>query len=291
MKKYICVKRQQHACYNKLKEELGENEVLLNVEYSENYSNIQQGEIQSAYFGHDSFLIFTDKDGDLNNENITIISEASDHSRIAPFTCINKVFGFVLEKHNLSPEVTLHIWIDGCASQFRSQYVFVLVSEIDSKVEVNWYYNERHHGKGSMDGIGGTIKNNVYWDVMSNKCLIKNAKDFAEYANKTINGTTSIYLPINKLLTEPDNIQNDPKIPETLLIHKVTRSFNKDNICFIDFFHVANDDDPFFTQLYQKDNDPEVCSRGNLPLLFDVDQKCAFSKAKYVASKEKDHWL
>ena len=173
----------------------------MNVDYSENYINIQQGEIQSAYFGHDSFLIFTDKDGDLINENITIISEASAHSCIAAFTCIDKVFHFVLEKHNLSPEVTWHIWIDGCGGQFRSQYVFALVSEIDSKVEVNWYYNERHHGKGPIDGIGGPIKNKVYRDVMSNKCLIKNAKDFAEYANKTINGIISIYMPINELLT------------------------------------------------------------------------------------------
>ena len=37
-----------------------------------------------------------------------------------------------------------------------------------------------------------------------------------------------------ELLTEPDNIENAPKIPETLSIHKVTRVFNEDNICFID---------------------------------------------------------
>ena len=60
----------------------------MHVDHSENYSNIHQGEIQSAYFGHDSFPIFTArsylcKHGDLINENITIISEASDHSRIA----------------------------------------------------------------------------------------------------------------------------------------------------------------------------------------------------------------
>ena len=278
LKKHIYVKSQQHACYNKLKD------------YSENYSNIQQGEIQRAYFGHDSFLIFTvccylRKDGDLINENITIISEASDYSRIVAFRCINKVFDFVREKHNLPPEVTLHIWSDGWAGQFRSRYAFALVSQTDSKLEVNWYYSERHHGKGPMDGIGGTIKNKVFRDVMSNKCLIKNAKDFAEYANKTINGITSIYIPINGLLTEPDNIDNASKIPETLSIHKVTRSFNEDNICVIDFFRVANDDDPFFT--YRKDDDPEVCGHEDLPLLFDVDQICAFCKAKYVASKEK----
>ena len=77
--------------------------------------------------------------------------------------------------------------------------------------------------------------------------MIKNAKDFAEYANKTISGITSIYMPINELLTEPDNTENAPKIPETLSIHKVTRSFNEDNICFIGFFSVANDDHQFFT--------------------------------------------
>ena len=86
----------------------------MHADYSENYSNIQQGEIQSAYFGHNSFSIFTAcrylrKDGDLINENITIISEASDHSCIVAFTCINKVFDFVQEKYNLPPEVTLHI--------------------------------------------------------------------------------------------------------------------------------------------------------------------------------------
>ena len=99
---------------------------------------------------------------------------------------------FVREKHNLPPEVTLHIWNDGCAGQSRSRYVFALVSQIDIKVGVNWYYNERHHGKGPMDGIGGTFKKKVHGDVMFQKCLIKNTKDFAAYANKTINGITSI---------------------------------------------------------------------------------------------------
>ena len=95
--------------------------------------------------------------------------------------------------------------------------------------------------------MGGTIKNKVYQDAMSNKYMIKNAKDFAEDANKTISGITSIYMSMCELLTEPDNIENAPKIPETLSIHKVKRSFNEDNVCFIDFFRVTNDDDPFFT--------------------------------------------
>ena len=67
---------------------------------------------------------------------------------------------------------------------------------------------------------------------MSYKCLIKNAKKFAEYANKTINGITSIYMIIYELLAGPDNIENAAKTPETYSIHKVTRSFNEDKHLF-----------------------------------------------------------
>ena len=100
LKKHIFIKRQQHAAYNHLKENLKPGEILPHVNYSENYVNKQRGEIQSAYYGHDSFFIFMacsclhDVNGKLVNENVTVISEARDHLRTATFSCINKVFNF-----------------------------------------------------------------------------------------------------------------------------------------------------------------------------------------------------
>ena len=135
--------------------------------------------------------------------------------------------------------------------------------------------------------MGGAIKNKVYRDVMSNKCMINNAKDFAEYANKTISGIISIYMSIYELLTEPDNIENAPKIPETFSIHKVTRSFNEDNVCFIDFFRVANDDDTFFTQFCRKDDDLEVCGHEILHLLFGVIRHVRCVKLSTLSWKRK----
>ena len=127
--------------------------------------NKQQSEIPSAYFGHDSFSIFTaccylhDADGKLVNENVTVISEASDHSRFAAFSCVNKVFNFDREKHNLPLKFTIHVWNDVSAGQFRSRYVFSLLSTIDRTVNLGWYCNERHRDKGPMDGVGYAIKN------------------------------------------------------------------------------------------------------------------------------------
>ena len=294
LKRHIFVKRQQHAFYNSLKENMGVGELLMHVDYSESYVNTQQQEIQSAYFGHSTFSIFTAccylrrEDGKLVNENVTIVSEASDHSRIAAFTCINKVFNHIRDKHDLPLSVTLHIWSDGCAAQFRSRFVFRLLCDFSQSVKLCWYYNERHHGKGPMDGVGGTIKNLVYRDVMSNKCMIRNAEEFSDHVNKIATGITAIHLPKDELLTEPEDIGDSPKITETLSIHKLIRGFNEDNVCFIKFFKLANEVKPFHTQFYRKDGDPEVCGHEDLPLVFDVDQTCGFCKGKY---EDKVEWL
>ena len=55
----------------------------------------------------------------------------------------------------------LYIWSDGCASQFRSRFFSALMTHFNPDYTIQWYYNERHHGKGPMDGVGGTVKNTV----------------------------------------------------------------------------------------------------------------------------------
>ena len=68
---------------------------------------------------------------------------------------------------------------------------------------IQWYYNGRHNGKGPMDGVGGTVKNTIFQPVKSNKCVINGAKDFAEYADKIINGISCLYLAENEIMAEP----------------------------------------------------------------------------------------
>ena len=55
LKAHIFVKRTQNTNCNRLKENLKTNEFLIHVDYSENYKDKEQDEIQSVYFGHNSF--------------------------------------------------------------------------------------------------------------------------------------------------------------------------------------------------------------------------------------------
>ena len=114
---------------------------------------------------------------------------------------------------------------DRCAAQFRSRYVFTLLSTFDTSVNLTWCYNERHHCKGPMKGIGGTLKNSVYRDVISEKCVIDTPTQFVQYAERSVKGITSLYLPTEEVLKELEDIENSPKIKDTLQIHMVKRYF------------------------------------------------------------------
>ena len=91
-------------------------------------------------------------DGEVVGKNITVTSNATDHSRIAAHTCTMKV----IEELNKTVQITnVHLWTGGCAAQFRSRYVFDLIARIDRKYEVTWCYKERYLGKDPMDGVRG----------------------------------------------------------------------------------------------------------------------------------------
>ena len=295
LKGHIHVKRIQHTAFNNVKANPKEKkEILIQVDYSENYTNKDQGQIQSAYFGQKSFSIFTaccyvKIDGVIINENVTVTSEANDQSRSAGMSCWRKVLAHIRDKYRLEDSLILHLWSDACSGQFRSRFVFFLLSRFELDHTIFWYYNERQHGKGPMDGVGGIIKHRVFRDVKSGKVAIKNAEHFVEYADTILSGITSLYIQIDEVLEEPEDIDTlSPKINGTLEVHKIFRSFSVDGVCKMEFFYTAADEQPIHVQYYKKDGDPDVCGHAELPLSYNPDQICAECHGIYVINEE---WL
>ena len=101
-----------------------------------------------------------------------------------------------------------------------------------------------------MDRISGTLKNAVYRDVKSGKAIIKDAKEFAEYADKAIKGISSLYMSSDDVIVEQEEIKTAPKIPEILKIHKFVRTMGKGKDPSFHFYYLASDDDPFHVQSY-----------------------------------------
>ena len=98
----------------------------------------------------------------------------------------------------------------------------------------------------------------IFQNVKTQKRVIDGAKDFAEYANKIINGISCLYLAENEIMAEPQDIETSPKIKRTLKVHKVLRTYNEDNVCEMEFYKLADERDPFHIQWYRKAGDLEV---------------------------------
>ena len=47
------------------------------------------------------------------------------------------------------------------------------------------------------------------------------SREFAEYADERVKSSTTLYLPKCKLFVEPNEVAKEPKIPQTLQVHKV----------------------------------------------------------------------
>ena len=86
---------------------------------------------------------------------VAVASKSSDHSHIAALTCIDFVIKEV-ERHNSLTKIIK--WNDGFVLQFRSRFVYKLLANYRRDLQLKWDYNEAHHGKGPMDGIGGNNK-------------------------------------------------------------------------------------------------------------------------------------
>ena len=53
----------------------------------------------------------------------------------------------------------IKFWSDGCASQFKSRYVFYMIAKYDN---IEWNYFEANHDNGPVDGVDVFVKHVVY---------------------------------------------------------------------------------------------------------------------------------
>ena len=130
------------------------------------------------------------------------------------------------------------------ASQLRSRFVSSFLSHFHLEKEIQWHFNEVHHGKGPMDAVGGAIKNKVFQEVKSSCLTITSPEESSNAAERLALKIVSIYLPINEMIEGPSYVKYAQKLADALKIHKVVRKIHKDAIPFLDFYYLSEDPEP-----------------------------------------------
>lgn len=85
--------------------------------------------------------------------------------------------------------------------------------------EISWNFFASSHGKGSVDGIGGSVKRMVWQKVISRACRVNNAAEFQAAVSES---KVKIIL-INNLQSQFDDfiateMENAPKVKFIMLI-------------------------------------------------------------------------
>ena len=80
------VKRDQNDTYNKHKVEISNGDLLVHLDLTESYRNNQKNENQCAYFGNQSFSLFTSccyfkgATSEIRNKIVVVVTENLDHN-------------------------------------------------------------------------------------------------------------------------------------------------------------------------------------------------------------------
>jgi len=95
--------------------------IMLQLDFSENASLLQQNEIQSANWNHNQVILFTGHTwfNSESNESF-IISDDLSHTKDAVYTFVAYILQYLKQKY-LDIKV---VWSDGAASQFKQRYLF-----------------------------------------------------------------------------------------------------------------------------------------------------------------------
>lgn len=178
------VKKVQSDYFQNIKEGLTNEKAVIQIDFAENYALISQDEIQSAHWSHAQVTLFTcciwttDK-----LHSLVIVSDELSHNKYTVHLFLQKIFEYI---KSVSDDITyLYIFSDNCAAQFKNRYVMASMNSLKAEYgfdHLEWNFFAASHGKGAVDGIGGSVKRSVWITVKSRKAIVNSALEFYNLA-------------------------------------------------------------------------------------------------------------
>lgn len=180
------VKRKQSAHMGQLISDSDGENIVLQVDFSENASIVSQNEIQSAHWGHKQATLFTAHawiDTDIK-KSIVLVSDNLNHTKHSVYVFMDYI---MKELKSTNPGIKMiNVFSDGASSQFKQRFLFSNLHtwEQEHNVKIRWNFFATSHGKGVVDGLGGTVKRSVWRQVKSGQSSVTTAKEYAQVAKQ-----------------------------------------------------------------------------------------------------------
>ena len=166
LRPHYFIANQQAKFYKDCKLHLSPGEMLVTVDFSENYSFVLQDAAQGYHWNNSQatlhpFVGYYIGSGEIQHLSYVIISECLHHDTVAVYL-FQKCFITFLRKviPTGQPIKKILYFSDGAASQYKNRKHFLNLChhEEDFGFPAEWHFSATSHGKGACDGLGGTVK-------------------------------------------------------------------------------------------------------------------------------------
>ncbi|CAF1142422.1 unnamed protein product [Didymodactylos carnosus] len=181
---HVYIKREQSKYFEKLKLEVTDEKVVCQVDFAEYFGMKEQDEIQSAHWNTKTLSIFTayvwSKSHGLS---FALPSLDVTHDKFV----VNSALEIILNHLNtvLLNLKEINFFSGGAAGQFKQRFHSRNLVQIahEHKINLSWNSFATSHGKGVVDGIGGTVKRLV-WSTVLGGGACRAAEDFIKIAKQ-----------------------------------------------------------------------------------------------------------
>lgn len=230
----------QFMFLKELQKNLKENEVMIVMDFSENYKCKYASEIQSVHFGaskkqvslHTGAYYYRTKSGEVECVSFCSVSECLRHDASAVWAHLQPVLAEITKK--LTHVDVLHFQSDGPSTQYKNKSNFYLLSHYCEKFQMrlaSYTFTTPGHGKSTADGTGGTVKCTCDRAVLQGTDVLS-AEDMIAVLKKA-QSKIQMFLIIEQDIEKVDKVlKNLVPIPQTKKIFQLRWTKKQKNRIF-----------------------------------------------------------
>lgn len=157
------ISKMQSTFISEKKNNLSAKEVLVQLDFAENYAYVAQNAAQAFHYRNDQSTIFPaviyyKSDDKIRHFSIVLMSECTTHDATAVYIMQQKIVPKIRDSF---PKVKKIIYAsDGAKQHFKNRYQMSNLKQHkeDFGIDAEWHFFATAHGKGSCDGVGAIVK-------------------------------------------------------------------------------------------------------------------------------------
>lgn len=194
------IAKTQSKYYQQLKNNLKEGELLVTLDFSENYAVVIQDAVQGFYWNNTNIailpsVVYYKENGSLKNLSFLGVLENTIHDTISVYMFQNRLIELIKLK---IPSVNkIYYFTDGAPQHFKNKKNFknLCLHYKDFGINAEWHFFATAHGKGPCDGLGGMVKSQARKACLQfgSQRNILNASDFYEWGQSKFESVDFIY--------------------------------------------------------------------------------------------------